>query len=343
LILALTIGIGAAAINALANLFVVEKYPRAEWEDRVSWLQGCYNTGMLGGMLLAGATAEGHLRLGLLAAGALTAVATLLASVTVPALPPVSRRGAGRDSPTGSGYSRVHVPRLHLPHFDWDHGSPYAVLVGPTGAALRRLKSYARRPFTLLQLTWLMTNTSAGILYALYPLLMLQVFDIPPGPAAAGLALATGLSTGLYAPSGQWSHRFGPERVMQAAVATRAVSLLALVGLAAFPAGQPDWFGLLAFAGVVLAWPPLSISSTMVTSILSASGEGEGLGIYTAVRALGSLLGAIVGGWTAHHLGYDVALHVALLVGILAVLLSLPLGALGVRNASPMSAANGSS
>src|SRR5262249_48735707 len=163
----------------------------------------------------------GRRGVGVWAAGALAAVATVLAWATVPALPPASRRGAGRDFPTAPGHSRVHVPRVHLPHFDWHHHSPYAVLGRPTGAALRRVKSSARGPFTLLQLTWLMTNTGTGILYALYPLLMLGVFGISPGPAAAGLALATGLSTGLYAPSSQWIHRFGPQRVMQAAVATR--------------------------------------------------------------------------------------------------------------------------
>src|SRR5262249_62377562 len=104
--LALTIGTATAAVNTLAYLFVVEKYPRAEWDDRVSWLQGCYNTGMLGGMLLAGAVAEGPLRLGLVAAGALAAGATLLGWATVPALPRSPPRGAGGRSPTGPGPPR---------------------------------------------------------------------------------------------------------------------------------------------------------------------------------------------------------------------------------------------
>src|SRR5262249_4855826 len=85
----LVLGLGMAAANTVATLFVVEVSPQAEWDGRVSWLQTFYNGGAVAGMLLAGALTGLPLQVGLLAAAALSGAAVLLgwASTRTPPRP----------------------------------------------------------------------------------------------------------------------------------------------------------------------------------------------------------------------------------------------------------------
>lgn len=117
----------------------------------------------------------------------------------------------------------------------------------------------------------------------------------------------------------------GAVRVLQGALALRLLTvagLLTLVG-ASFPGREA-----LALAGFVLlslAFPLLSVSSTLLTSALAPAGEGEGMGMYTAVAALAGLLGAALGGWAADAAGYPAALVLAAAGLAVALALSVPL------------------
>lgn len=51
--LALIQGIGAAGAATVANLFVVEAHPQAEWEQRLGWLQTLYAGGQVCGLGLS--------------------------------------------------------------------------------------------------------------------------------------------------------------------------------------------------------------------------------------------------------------------------------------------------
>src|SRR3954453_23846591 len=68
--LALLLGIGTAAANTMANLFVVEAHPRHEWSGRIAALQTCLTLGTMAGFAVAGAVTVLPMDVGLLLAAA---------------------------------------------------------------------------------------------------------------------------------------------------------------------------------------------------------------------------------------------------------------------------------
>jgi predicted MFS family arabinose efflux permease len=93
------------------------------------------------------------------------------------------------------------------------------------------------------------------------------------------------------------------------------------------PGDLPYGLAGLALGGFVLlslAFPLLSVSSTLLTSALAPASEGEGMGMDTAVAALAGLLGAALGGWAADAAGYSAALVLAAAGLAVALVLSVP-------------------
>ncbi len=78
LLLAVIQGFGAAGAATVANLFVVEAHPKAEWDERIGWLQTFYGIGQVSGLLLAGVLTKTDFRVGFLVAAGLSAVAAIL-------------------------------------------------------------------------------------------------------------------------------------------------------------------------------------------------------------------------------------------------------------------------
>ncbi len=308
---ALVLGVGMAAANTVASLFVVEVYPQEEWDARIGWLQTFYNGGAVAGMLLAGALTSLPLQVGLLTAGALTVVAVLLgwATTRTPARPPAART---------PGPQAIHHPQ-------WSHYSPLRLMHYLNRRSLQQLEVVLRSPFALFLVLWLLCNLGPAALYALYPLFMQQVFGIPPGPSSFALGVSGAVAIALYAPTGLFVHRVGPTRVLQAGLGVRLGALVLLTGLGLVPIFGRDWLAILTFIGLDLAWVLLSVSGTVLVSRLSPVAEGEGMGIYNTVAAMASLLGAALGGWLADRAGYGVVLGMAVagLAGALGLMLLL--------------------
>jgi DHA1 family tetracycline resistance protein-like MFS transporter len=288
--LGLAIGVGTAATNTIANLFVVEVHPKEEWDHRIGWLQTAYNAGLVGGLLLAGGLSALPRQVGLLTAAGLTGLALVLGWAT-------TRPG---DSPVPRP---VQVRPAHSP--TWMHLAPYRLLHALQPRTLARLGPALVSPFALFLAVWFLCNLGPSALYALYPVLMQQVFGIPPGPSAFALALSAGVGIALYSLAGVLVHRVGDLRVLQAGLAVRlgAVGALLGLGVATFP--ERAWLGIVAFVVLDLAWSLLSVSGTVLASRLAALAEGEAMGLYNTAAALASLLGAALGGWVADQAGYN--------------------------------------
>jgi DHA1 family tetracycline resistance protein-like MFS transporter len=291
--LALAQGIGVAGAATVANLFVVEAHPQAEWDERIGWLQTFYGGGQVAGLLLAGVLSSLDLRIGLLVAAGLTAVAVLTAWLTTHTPP--------RPAPATPRPVLLHPAR----HGEWAVSSPQRLFHHLTPDTLRQLGPVMHSPFAVFLVVWLLTFGGAATVFALYPVLMQQAYGVAPGLSSAGFAVAAGLGLTLYSPAGRWSERFGPAWVVRAALGVRLVAFLALLGLGLAHASGVAWLALLAFLFVVLAWSLLSVGGTALTARLSPVGEGEGLGIFNAVTALAGVVGAGLGGWVAGQWGYS--------------------------------------
>jgi DHA1 family tetracycline resistance protein-like MFS transporter len=268
----------------------VEAHPQPEWDERIGWLQTFYGGGQVAGLLLAGLLSQLDLRIGLLTAAALTALAILPAwlATHTPASPL-------RPRPV-----LLHPDR----HGEWATGSPQRLFHHMNANTWRQLRSTLRSPFGLFLAVWSLAFAGVAAFFALYPVLMQQVYQVAPDVSSVGFAVAAGLGLALYSPAGAWSEHFGATRVMQAALGVRLLAFLGLLGLGLAPISGPSWLALLAFAFTVLAWSLLSVSGTALTARLSPAGEGEGMGVYNAVTALAGVIGAALGGWVAGLWGY---------------------------------------
>lgn len=338
IMLALLLGVGAAATNTVASLFIVEVHPQAEWAERIGWMQTIYSAGLVGGLLLAGAVSHLPIDVGLLLAMIAAGIGCVLGwivtrgparHVTVPsAAAPSATPGthpalhAARRSrapellhalahrqPAPWGLSHVHHPRLPSRH---------------------QLGLVLRSPFAVFLLVSMLTNLGPSAIFALYPLLMNQVFDIVPALSSLVLAVSAGAGLTLYTPSGRLSTKFGAVRILRASIGMRMVGMILLAVLAAATFGGRAWLALVAIWLMDLAWPSISVSSTTLAPHYSPLGEGEGMGVYNAANAAAGLLGAAVGGWLANLAGYEATIVLAAVSGaaalVLAVLLPAPSG-----------------
>jgi DHA1 family tetracycline resistance protein-like MFS transporter len=299
--LALLQGVGTASAATVANLFVVEGHPRAEWDERIAWLQTFYGGGKVGGLLLAAGLSQAGLRVGLLTAGGLTALAALLGSLTAQASP-------GPLTPQ---------PVLLQParHSEGAFGSPQRFFHHLTLRIVQRAGAALRSPFALFLAVWLIAFTGTSAFFSLYPVLMQKVFGIAPVPSSVALAMASGLGLALYSPAGRWSDRFGPGRVLETALGIRLLGLSSMLVLGLARPGGESGAVLLAFTLVMLSWSLLIVSGTALAACLSTIGEGEGMGMFNTISALAGVIGAALGGWAAGHWGYIAALGLAV-VGV---------------------------
>ncbi len=62
--------------------------------------------------------------------------------------------------------------------------------------------------------------------------------------------------------------------------------------------------GLLGFILIILAWPLLSISSTILTADLAPFSEGAAMGLYNAFGAVATVIGTFLSGPLIQWIGY---------------------------------------
>jgi DHA1 family tetracycline resistance protein-like MFS transporter len=224
---AFLIGFGTGASNTVASLFVVEFTPKAEWGQRISWLQTFNALGSVLGMALAGLLAP---RLGTLFAALLVIPALIL---------------GGRGLPVPG--SRFQVPRPHLHPSEWMHllhrggpnaGSVVAHLHRPHLRDLASLRGAVGSGFGLFLLSWFLFSLAVPAFSSLYPVLMQKSFSVSVPQSALLMSIATALSIPHYNVAGRLIGRRSPAAVLGLGIAGRVVGLagLAVVAFLHLPA-----------------------------------------------------------------------------------------------------------
>ena len=95
------LGLGFAAANTVANMFIVEVHPREEWDSRIGALNALSGLGQVAGLLLAGLIG-GRYALSFGVAAALVAAAVPTAWLTLRGIQiPVPRTEATAHPPVG--------------------------------------------------------------------------------------------------------------------------------------------------------------------------------------------------------------------------------------------------
>lgn len=219
--LAFAINASAACAATVANLLVVEVHPQEEWDRRLSWLQTFYTGGQVLGLFFAAVvTSLGDYRLGLACAAASCALAGGVGWLTF-------RTGGPR---VGAGPRPVLATVVIHPEHAMS--SPHHVFHFPTLVTLRRLKPLIDSRFGLWMLVGTTASVGASSFFALYPVLMKDLYGIGANVSSAAYAVAAALSMRVFAPAGKLSHRIGPVPAIRLGYVIRVGAFLALFGLA---------------------------------------------------------------------------------------------------------------
>jgi MFS transporter, DHA1 family, tetracycline resistance protein len=305
-LLALVNGAGFAAAVTIANLLIVERRPKTEWNVRLAWLESALSVGQ-GAMLFLAAWLSGlHARPALVGAAIVPAAAVPLA-LLIPR--PRPRVAVSPDAPASPAL-RAHTPLWSAGHVgEWGPGSPSRAHHLHQHRTLGGLLAVLRGQFGWLLAAWVPAYAGTAIVFSLYPVLFRDAFGVAPHVSALAFAVIVFVSLPLYVVAGRVGQRHGPDVTMAAALGARVLLLTALALLAA--AGHvPAVLPLAAFAGIMFAWSLLSVAGPGLTAELAAGHEGDAQGALNAGSGLAGLAGSVVGGFAAARWGYPVALGI---------------------------------
>jgi MFS family permease len=324
--LALVNGAGFAGAVTIANLLIVERRPKREWNERLGWLETALSLGQAGGLVLAAWLAGLSGRNALLAAAVVPAAAVPLALLLIPAMrSPAAgpRAAAGGGSPADAAAAAVaaagqQAPVAAPPVAHRLASAGHVGEWGPASPSRAHDLKHQRHPlagvsgllgggFGWMLAAWTPAYAGTAIIFALYPVMFQSAFGISPHTSALAFAAIVFVSLPLFLVAGRVTQRRGPGRIMAGALAARVVLLAALAALATIGGVSPV-LPLAAFAGIMFAWSFLSVASPGLTGALMPDNEGDAQGLLNASSGLAGLVGSVVGGFTAARWGYPVAL-----------------------------------
>ena len=186
-LLASALGLGFAAANTVANMFIVEVWPREEWDGRIGALQACNGAGQVAGLLVAGFFGSSFL-LAFGVAAALVATAVPIAWRTLRSLQLGTKPGVPRNTVAAH-------PALGAE--GWA-GNPSRHFHRPTLEGLRRVLGEAEMPFVQVLLLWFVAFTALTSVLTLFPLAMRQTFGEPQHVLGSTYALAAAAGLPIY-------------------------------------------------------------------------------------------------------------------------------------------------
>jgi MFS transporter, DHA1 family, tetracycline resistance protein len=312
LVLALADGAGFAGAVTVANLLIVERRPRSEWNPRLGLLEAALSVGQGATLFLSAWLATLSARDGLFLAAIVPAAAIPLAAVLIPRIAPVPARER-QLADQSSGDARGADPPVGL------HRLAFAGLVGEWGPAspsrahhLAHRRPFAgvaalRGPFGWMLAAWIPAYAGTTVIFALYPVLFQHAFGIAPSSSSLAFAVIVLVSLPLFPVAAAVSQRRGPATAMAGALAARVVLLAALAAFASV-GHVPAVLPLAAFAGIMFAWSFLSVASPGLTGQLLPGAEGDAQGLLNASSGIAGLVGSVLGGAVAGHIGYPAAL-----------------------------------
>lgn len=327
-LLAFVQGLGSAATNTVAAMFIVEFEPKDRWDGKIGWMQTFYGTGQAVGLGLA-AIAQAHPTAGLLACAALMAPGLFLGLRGLP--------GTQNQSHQSQQTHRTHKP-LRDQALAIQTKAARLISTGPrnltqlvhhyhpsAGILVQGLIKSIRTPYALYILAWFACMFGTWLLYNLYPLLMKSAYDIGADNSSTVYALAAVIGVFFYAPSGKLGKKMGDVAVVMLGTVVTLVCLVAMSLLAWWQPANAMWWAALAFTPIPVAWSPLIVTGTAAAAQLSSLNEGKALGIFNATTAIASVLSALAAGWIADLLSYTWVLILAAVSTAIGAALLLPL------------------
>jgi MFS family permease len=313
LLLALADGAGFAGAVTIANLLIVERRAKAEWNPRFGSLEAVLSVGQGGALLLASWLTGLSAREGLLVGALVPAAAIPLALALIPRVPAAGQPARAGGHPVQPADHDVAPTRHHLASVgrtgEWGPASPSRAHYLAHRRPFSGVPGLLGGGFGWLLAAWIPAYSGTAILFALYPVLFQHAFGIAPASSALAFAVIVFVSLPLFPAAGRASARRGAAAAMAGALGARVILLAALAAFAAvghLPAVLP----LAAFAGIMFAWSFISVAAPELTAQLMPHAEGDAQGLLNASSGAAGLVGSVVGGLAASHWGYPAALAI---------------------------------
>jgi MFS family permease len=307
--LAALLGLGFAAANTVANMFIVEVRPPEEWDARIGALQAIGAAGQVAGLLLSGFIG-GRYALAFGVAAMLVAAAVPTAWLTLRGVHVPTPRSAATAHPPVGGEGWAGSPQRHF-HLPTLHG-------------LADLWRELEMPFARLLIVWFVAFVAISAVLTMFPLALIREFAVSTGVPATTYAFAAAASLGCYPLAAGMARRRGVLLVLRTGFIGRAVAIAILAGAFLSPAGGLE-IALCGFVVLVVAWPLLGVAGTALAAELAPGEKGEALGLYNASSSLASAAGAFLGGRGMATVGYGVVCAAAAAVVAIAVAFSVGL------------------
>ncbi len=301
--LALILGVGFAAANTVANMFIVEVRPKEEWDARIGALQAFSGFGQVVGLLLAGLIG-GRFALAFGIAAALVAAAVPIAWLTLRGVQVAVPRTAVAAHPPLGGEGWVGAPQRqsHL----------------PTWSGLCTLRRELERPFVHLLIVWFVAFVAISAVLTMFPLAFIREFSTSQKVPATTYAFAAAGSLGIYSMAATLAKARGARLVLRAGFVVRTIAT-AVLALAFASRMGGESLALGGFIILVVAWPLLGVSGTALAAELAPGEKGEALGVFNACSSLAGAVGALLGGAVMAIAGYGtVCIAAAIMVALAA-------------------------
>ncbi len=315
-VVASVLGLGFAAANTVANMFIVEVRPQEEWDARIGALQTLGGLGQVAGLLLAGFLG-GKFALAFGVAAGLVGAAVPIAWMTLRGIQVPVVRMSATAHPALGGEAWANAPQRLFHVLSW--------------RGLVTLLDEMEMPFARLLVVWFAAFVAIGAVLTMFPLSLIQTFGVSVRLPATTYAFAAAVSLAMYPLAASAAKRRGARRVLRAGFAARTIAIVILTAAFLLPVGDVP-LALVGFVIMVIAWPLLGVSGTALAAELAPGEQGEALGLFNASSSLAGALGAFLGGWAMEAFGYGTVCLVGSVVVALATLLS------GGKNRKPRAA-----
>jgi hypothetical protein len=224
---------------------------------------------------------------------------------------------------------RVHVPvpraaaAAHPPL----GGEEWAGALGrhfhiATWRGLKAALPHFEPPFIRLQIFWFAAFVMIGAVMSMFPLALVRLFGVAEGMPATVYAFAAAASLMLYPREVRVAKAHGAATLMRRAFVVRsaAIALLAV----SFLSGTGPVLPLVGFIILVVSWPALGVSGTVLSAELAPGEKGEALGFFNALSSLASAAGAFLGGCAMQYGGYPAVCVAAVVVVAMAAVWATP-------------------
>ena len=146
--------------------------------------------------------------------------------------------------------------------------------------------------------------------YGFFPIFLKQSYGLGSPEIFAVYIASQATSIAVYPRVGRWVSSRGDRSTQLYASLGRSMLFpsFLLVGMAALPYGARLGIAIALHAGVGLCWALINVAGSILVSRLAPeNGRAEAFGTYNAVQGFGSILGPLLGGFTAQYLGYATA------------------------------------